>query len=402
MTWHPYHKHKYSQQTGPMTALQEQPHPGHPVAAEPAVPAFPIRGSKMGTIGERHTVPTLPRHHAVRHVGLIRVFFSNYAVNKQQSVIFFLLFAFRGTGVALTMAFNAMVATSSASSASAVAFVVPSYDPECCKTSTFGAMCLSPVALRSGTVKANATIRASAAEVTPISSCIALQLGFDGARRSFYIGSQASHGWNSGRRCNNGIWSACVALTGPGGDGAATTAKEADVLLDRADNLTKNDSPQRFGGGLKNAGSTAKQAGSAASSNVEDIADAAVKSARDNLNRAKASFGDLMGKGNSKVRGKISDASTSTSNQTFQLGDASIVVNVAKMNASTAVDNAKDALSVLGDKLTGNDANNEASNVQSKASSAISGAKSNLPSIPFSSREEGRPEVLDACRALKT
>lgn len=62
------------------------------------------------------------------------------------------------------MAFNAMVATSSASSASAVAFVVPSYDPECCKTSTFGAMCLSPVALRSGTVKANATIRASAAE----------------------------------------------------------------------------------------------------------------------------------------------------------------------------------------------------------------------------------------------
>lgn len=144
------------------------------------------------------------------------------------------------------------------------------------------------------------------------------------------------------------------------------------------------------------------RAGSAASSNVEDIADAAVKSARDNLNRAKASFGDLMGKGNSKVRGKISDASTSTSNQTFQLGDASIVVNVAKMNASTAVDNAKDALSVLGDKLTGNDANNEASNVQSKASSAISGAKSNLPSIPFSSREEGRPEVLDACRALKT
>lgn len=49
------------------------------------------------------------------------------------------------------------------------------------------------------------------------------------------------------------------ALTGPGGDGASTTAKEADVLLNKADKLTKNDSPKRFGDGLQNAGSTAKQ-----------------------------------------------------------------------------------------------------------------------------------------------
>lgn len=49
------------------------------------------------------------------------------------------------------------------------------------------------------------------------------------------------------------------ALTGPGGDGAATTAKEADVLLNKADALTKNDSPQRFSDGVQDAGSSAKQ-----------------------------------------------------------------------------------------------------------------------------------------------
>lgn len=49
------------------------------------------------------------------------------------------------------------------------------------------------------------------------------------------------------------------ALTGPGGDGAATTAKEADVLLNKADKLTKNDSPPTFKEGVQNAGSTAKQ-----------------------------------------------------------------------------------------------------------------------------------------------
>lgn len=47
--------------------------------------------------------------------------------------------------------------------------------------------------------------------------------------------------------------------SGPGGDGAAVTSKRADKLLKKADKLTKDDSPARFGEGLKKAGSTAAQ-----------------------------------------------------------------------------------------------------------------------------------------------
>lgn len=39
------------------------------------------------------------------------------------------------------------------------------------------------------------------------------------------------------------------------------------------------------------------RAGSGTAKNVQDVADAAVTNARSNLNKAKASFGDLMGTG---------------------------------------------------------------------------------------------------------
>jgi hypothetical protein len=38
-----------------------------------------------------------------------------------------------------------------------------------------------------------------------------------------------------------------MAASGPGGDGADRTARQADELLGQADALIKNDSPQRFG-----------------------------------------------------------------------------------------------------------------------------------------------------------
>lgn len=96
--------------------------------------------------------------------------------------------------------------------------------------------------------------------------------------------------------------------SGPGGDGAAVTAKRADKLLKKADKLTKDDSPARFGDGLKKAGSTAAQAGSAAASNVQDVADEAVKKARENLAKAKASFGNVI-----VNKDKVSDASLTKS-----------------------------------------------------------------------------------------
>jgi uncharacterized protein YjbJ (UPF0337 family) len=168
------------------------------------------------------------------------------------------------------------------------------------------------------------------------------------------------------------------ALTGPGGDGAATTAKEADVLLNKADNLTKNDSPPTFKQGVQDAGSSAKQAGSAGASNVQNVADAAVTKAKENLAKAKQSFGNVIPKN------KVSDASSVTGNQAYTVSDASSSINDAKSSASSAVDDAKNALSSLGDKLTGNapSPGSVASDVKSKADSAVSDAKSNLPNLP--------------------
>uniref|UniRef100_A0A7I4BPQ7 Uncharacterized protein n=1 Tax=Physcomitrium patens TaxID=3218 RepID=A0A7I4BPQ7_PHYPA len=255
---------------------------------------------------------------------------------------------------------TAMVSSCNAAAAAAAALVTSTPAMECRSASSaaFGSVRFAPMVSRSAAVKVNAVVRASASEEPK-------------AVRQAMIGLLAA-----GAVLVSGV--PAFALTGPGGDGASTTAKEADVLLNKADKLTKNDSPKRFGDGLQNAGSTAK-AGSAAASNVEDVADAAVKNARDNLNKAKANFGDLMGKGNSKVKGKISDAS-STANQAFQLGDASDVINEAKSNTTNVVDDAKSALSGLGDKLTGsNNPGNVAANVKSKADDAVSDANTNLP-----------------------
>jgi hypothetical protein len=43
------------------------------------------------------------------------------------------------------------------------------------------------------------------------------------------------------------IAGSAFAASGPGGDGAERTARKADQLLQGADSLIKNDSPQRFG-----------------------------------------------------------------------------------------------------------------------------------------------------------
>jgi len=235
-------------------------------------------------------------------------------------------------------------------------------------SSAFGSVKFAPVARGAGAVKVNATVCASASEEPK-------------AVRQAMVGLLAA-----GAILVSGV--PAFALTGPGGDGAATTAKEADVLLNKADDLTNNDSPKRFKEGVQDAGSTAKQAGSATASNVKNIADSAVTNAKENLAKAKASFGNVIPKD------KVSDAS-SAMNQTFQVSDASSAINDAKSSASSAVGDAKSSasnaagdaknlLSSLGDKLTGNSssAGDVASDVQNKASNAVNDAKSNLPNLP--------------------
>lgn len=249
-----------------------------------------------------------------------------------------------------------MASTTMAVAGSAVV-AAPAMECRSASSPAFGSVRFAPVVRRAGAVKVNAAVRASASEEPK-------------AVRQAMVGLLAA-----GAILVSGV--PAFALSGPGGDGAARTAEKANVLLNQADKLTKEDSPPTFKEGVQNAGSTAKQAGSATASNVQNVADAAVTKAKENLAKAKQSFGNVIAKD------KVSDAS-SVMNQAYTVSDASSAINDAKSNASSAVDDAKSALSSLGDKLTGNasTAGDVASDVQNKASSAVSDAKSNLPNLP--------------------
>jgi len=204
-------------------------------------------------------------------------------------------------------------------------------------------------------VKVNATVRASAAEESKASGRQAL-VGLLAAGAILVSGVPA------------------FAATGPGGDGATRTAEKADQLLQSADKLTENDSPARFSEGVQNTGSSAAQAGSAGASNVQNIADDAVTKAKENLNKAKASFSNV-----------ISKDKVSAIDQTFSVSDAQSdaksAVNDAKKNASGAASDAQGFLSKLGDKVTGSgsSAGDVAADVKGKASDAVSDVQSKLP-----------------------
>jgi len=164
------------------------------------------------------------------------------------------------------------------------------------------------------------------------------------------------------------------AATGPGGDGASRTAQKADELLDSADKLTKNDSPARFSEGVQNTGSSAAQAGSAGASNVQNIADDAVTKAKENLNKAKASFSNVIPKNKVSAIDQTFSVSDATS-------DAKSAVSDAKSSASGAAGDAQSFLSQLGDKITGSGSNagDVAADVKSKAGDAVSDVQSKLP-----------------------
>jgi len=246
-----------------------------------------------------------------------------------------------------------MASTTAVASSSAALVAAPSLMERCRSSGSpaFGSVRFAPVVRRSGAVKVNATVRASAAEESKASGRQAL-VGLLAAGAILVSGVPA------------------FAATGPGGDGAARTAQKADQLLNSADELTKDDSPARFAEGVQNTGSSAKQAGSGATSNVQDVADEAVTKAKENLNKAKASFGNVIPK--NKV---------SAIDQTFTVSDASSAIDDAKSSASGAADDAQGFLSKLGDKIkgSGSDAGDVAADVKGKASDAVSDAQSKLP-----------------------
>lgn len=260
------------------------------------------------------------------------------------------------------------MASFTAVASSSAALVAAPSAMECCRSSrsaAFSSVRFAPLVRRSGAVKLNATVRASAAEESKVSGRQAL-VGLLAAGAILVSGVPA------------------FAATGPGGDGATRTAEKADQLLDSADKLTANDSPTRYSEGAEKAGSSAKQAGSAGASNVQNVADSAVTKAKENLEAAKARFGDL-------IPNKVSDAS-SAMNQTFAVSDASGAIDDAKSNASGAADDAKSFLSSLGDKITGSGSNagDVAADVKGKASDAISDAQGKLPSVDLPSKKGGK------------
>lgn len=246
-----------------------------------------------------------------------------------------------------------MASTIAVASSSAALVAAPSVMERCRSSGSpaFGSVRFAPVVRRSGAVKVNATVRASAAEESKASGRQAL-VGLLAAGAILVSGMPA------------------FAVTGPGGDGASRTAQKADQLLNSADKLTENDSPTRFSEGVQNTGSSAKQAGSAAASNVQNVADDAVTQAKENLEKAKKSFGNV-----------IPGNKTSAIDQTFTVSDASSAIDDAKSSASGAAGDAKGFLDQLGDKIkgSGSNAGDVAADVKGKASDAVSDAQSKLP-----------------------
>jgi hypothetical protein len=224
-----------------------------------------------------------------------------------------------------------MVSSTTMAIAGSSAAVVATLVMECRSSSSpaFGSVRFAPTARRSNALKANATVRASASEEPK-------------AVRQVMVGLLAA-----GAILVTGVLA--FAFTGPGGDGAATTAKGSNKLLNEADKLTKEDSPPTFKEGVQDAGSTTKQAGSAGASNVQIVADDSMTKAK-----AKESFSNV-------IPNKVSNASSVT-NQAYTVSDASSAINNAKNSASSAVDDAKSALSSLGDKLIGNSSTTTPSN----------------------------------------
>jgi hypothetical protein len=160
------------------------------------------------------------------------------------------------------------------------------------------------------------------------------------------------------------------AASGPGGDGAERTARKADELLQGADALIKNDSPQRFGPerGFGNGTDKAdedrfsQKAGSGAIPELQDATSAQVSGARDkfasNVNKTKRRIDGIWGMG----KGMANDA----------VATAQDKVDDAAKGAKKAFGQA--TKNSMGSSIKSN-AGNVAQNVKSKADEVTAPAK---------------------------
>jgi hypothetical protein len=147
------------------------------------------------------------------------------------------------------------------------------------------------------------------------------------------------------------------AASGPGGDGADRTARKADELLQGADALIKNDSPQRFGPerGFGNGTDKAdedrfsQKAGSGAIPEIQDATSAQVSGARDkfasNVNKTKRRIDGIwgMGKGMANdvvatTQGKADDAAKGAKKALGQATKNTVASNIKSNAGNVAAD----------------------------------------------------------------
>ncbi|KAG0581293.1 hypothetical protein KC19_4G240400 [Ceratodon purpureus] len=161
------------------------------------------------------------------------------------------------------------------------------------------------------------------------------------------------------------------AASGPGGDGAERTARKADELLQGADALIKNDSPQRFGPerGFGNGTDKAdedrfsQKAGSGAIPELQDATSAQVSGARDkfasNVNKTKRRIDGIWGMGKGMANDVVATAQD-------KVGDAATGAKKAFGQANK---------NNMGSSIKSN-AGNVAQSVKSKADEVTAPAKS--------------------------
>ncbi|KAG0581286.1 hypothetical protein KC19_4G239700 [Ceratodon purpureus] len=147
------------------------------------------------------------------------------------------------------------------------------------------------------------------------------------------------------------------AASGPGGDGAERTARKADELLQGADALIKNDSPQRFGPerGFGNGTDKAdedrfsQKAGSGAIPELQDATSAQVSGARDkfasNVKKTQRRIDGIwgMGKGMANdvvadAQGKVDDAAKGAKRAFGQATKNTVASNVKSSAGNVAAD----------------------------------------------------------------
>ncbi|KAG0581292.1 hypothetical protein KC19_4G240300 [Ceratodon purpureus] len=147
------------------------------------------------------------------------------------------------------------------------------------------------------------------------------------------------------------------AASGPGGDGAERTARKADELLQGADALIKNDSPQRFGPerGFGNGTDKAdedrfsQKAGSGAIPELQDATSAQVSGARDkfasNVKKTQRRIDGIWGMGKgmandvvANAQGKADDAAKGAKRAFGQATKNSVASNVKSSAGNVAAD----------------------------------------------------------------